>query len=488
MMKMSELLNNIRTVQVTGTLDTEIEDIVIDSREVKDKSLFVAIKGFNADGHKFVNDAILKGATAVVVENPEAIPVGLTSQENVAQIVVENSRRALAEISHVFYNRPSEKLKLIGITGTKGKTTTSYYVKSVLDYLKIKSGLIGTNKYIVDGKEFPSKLTTPEANKINWLMNEMVKTGCEYCVMEVSSHSIALHRVDYLDFDFAVFTNITSDHMDFHGTFEDYLNTKKSFFSYLSSDSIAVVNSDDENWKNIIGDSKAKYFTYGSSNDADFRIKNIEYDLDGTRFNIEYENQTYSVNTRLIGRFNAYNATAAFSVLVLSGLNAENIRDGINLTPQVPGRFEVFGEGDKKVIVDYSHTADSLKEALLAIHHIVKGERKIYTVFGCGGDRDRKKRPVMGKIAEELSDMVIVTSDNPRSENPMDIINEITKGMTGKNYKIIEDREEAIRQAILESPDNAVVLVAGKGHENYQEIKGERKYFSDKDVVLKYLS
>ncbi len=486
-MKMSELLNNIKTIQVTGAVDVEVDDITIDSREVKKNSMFVAVKGFKVDGHKFINDAVAKGASVIVVENPDAVPVGLIDPEKSAEIVVENSRLSLAEISHYFYGRPSEKLKLIGITGTKGKTTTSYFIRSVLDFLNIKSGLIGTNKYLVGEKQFPSKLTTPEANKINWLMKEMVTEGCEYCIMEVSSHSIALHRIDYLDFDFGVFTNITSDHMDFHKTFEDYFQTKKTFFDFLKPDATAIVNADDKNWKNLVNETKAKYFTYGINEPSDFQIKNVEYDLDGTRFEIEYGKRTYSVNTKLIGKFNAYNATAAFSVLSLSGLDAEKIVEGINQTPQVPGRFEVLGEGKKKVIVDYSHTADSLKEALLAIHHIVKGERKIYTVFGCGGDRDKEKRPVMGKIAEELSDMVIVTSDNPRSEDPFDIINEILDGMKGENYKVIEDRETAIKEAILNSPSDAVILVAGKGHEDYQEIKGVRKYFSDKETVLKYL-
>ncbi len=487
-MKLSDLLNNIKVIQVTGMVDTEIKNIVIDSREVNKNSMFVAIKGFKTDGHNFIGDAISKDATAVVVEDKEAIPEGFAEKHNFAQIVVENSRVALAEISHVFYNRPSQKLKLIGITGTKGKTTTSYFIKSVLDKLEIKSGLIGTNKYIVDDKEYSSKLTTPEANKINYLMNEMVQAGCEYCVMEVSSHSIALHRIDYLDFDFGVFTNITSDHMDFHKTFEDYLETKKLFFTYLKPDATALVNVDDKNWKRIIEKTNAAIKTYGTESNADFRMNDIEYDLSGTRLTVSFNQNTFSLETKLIGKFNAYNATAAFATLILAGFDAKEVMEGIKQTPQVPGRFEVIGKGKKKIIIDYSHTADSLKEALLAIHHVVKEERKIYTVFGCGGDRDRQKRPVMGKIAEELSDFVIVTSDNPRSEDPMAIIDEIITGMEKENHKVIEDREEAIRDAIINSPDDAVILIAGKGHENYQEIKGERKYFSDKDTALKYLS
>ncbi len=487
-MKLSDLLNNIKVIQVTGMIDTEIKNIVIDSREANKNSMFVAIKGFKTDGHKFIGNAISNGATAVVIEDKEAIPEGFAERHNFARIIVENSRAALAEISHVFYNRPSEKLKLIGITGTKGKTTTSYFVKSVLDKLEIKSGLIGTNKYIVGDKEYSSKLTTPEANKINYLMNEMVKVGCEYCIMEVSSHSIALHRIDYLDFDFGVFTNITSDHMDFHKTFEDYFETKKSFFTFLKSDATAVVNADDENWKRMIEETNASVKTYGTSNNADFQMKDIEYDLSGTKLTVSFDRKSFSVETKLIGKFNAYNATAALATLILAGFDAGKVIEGINQTPQVPGRFEVIGKGEKKIIIDYSHTADSLKEALLAIRHIVKDERKVYTVFGCGGDRDRQKRPVMGKIAEELSDFVIITSDNPRSEDPMTIIEEIKSGMKKENHKVIEDREQAIRDAVINSPENAVVLVAGKGHENYQEIKGERKYFSDKDTVLKYLS
>ncbi len=487
-MKLSEILNNIKVIQVTGMVETEIKNIVIDSREVRKNSMFVAIKGFKTDGHKFIGDAISKGATAVVFENKNAIPEGFVAKNDFAQIIVENSRKALAEISHVFYNKPSTKLKLIGITGTKGKTTTSYFIKSVLDKLEIKNGLIGTNKYMVGDKEYSSELTTPEANKINYLMNEMVLNGCEYCVMEVSSHSIALNRIDYLDFDFGVFTNITSDHMDFHKTFEDYLETKKIFFTHLKPGAAVIVNSDDPNWQRITDKTSAKVKTYGTKNNPDFRMSEIEYDLSGTKLTVSFNQKTYSLETKLIGKFNAYNATAAFSTLLLAGYDAGEVLEGIKQTPQVPGRFEVIGKGNKKIIIDYSHTADSLKEALLAIHHIVKDNRKIYTVFGCGGDRDRQKRPVMGKIAEDLSDFVIVTSDNPRSEDPSAIIDEIKKGMSKDNHIIIEDREEAIRYAVISSPEDAVVLVAGKGHENYQEIKGERKYFSDKDTALKYLN
>lgn len=487
-MKLSQLLNNVDAIQVTGSPESvSIDDISIDSRKTGAKSLFIAIKGFNTDGHKFIQDAVGIGVKAVVIDDNNFLPDEYYIKSGVVKILVKNTRKALASFANTLYDFPSKHLVLTGITGTKGKTTTSIFIKNIFDGAGYKTGLIGTNKNIVGGKVYKSSLTTPQSNEINYLMREMVNSGCSHCVMEVSSHALELNRVDYLDYDYAVFTNITSDHMDYHKSFENYFSAKKIFFDVLKPGAKVVYNVDDPNSSKIISDSKAEKYSYGTSDNADFKLKNIEFDLTGTRFEIMYKNSSYRLNTHLAGGFNAYNAAAAFSMAVLSGVDYDVAAAAIKNTPQVPGRFEVISKGNKNVIIDYSHTADSLRQALEAIQHIIKKERPVYTVFGCGGNRDKTKRPVMGKIAAELSDKIIITSDNPRFEDPDEIIEQIAAGITDKEYKVIENREEAIRSAIERSEENAVILIAGKGHEDYQEIKGVRKFFSDKETAEKYL-
>ncbi len=487
-MNLVTLLNKINAIEVTGSPEEkEIESIEIDSRKVKPGALFIAIKGFQTDGHYFIPQAISNGAAAVMLQNSEAVPDELFTVNNVVKIVVKDTRKLLPFISDYFYGSPSKKLTLIGITGTKGKTTTTYFLREIFLEAGISSGLIGTNKNIIGKKEIPSHLTTPEANEINELLALMVEQDCKAAVMEASSHSIDLGRVEYLDFDIGIFTNITSDHMDYHKTFENYLEVKSRFFKQLKRDGKIIYNSDDENWEKILKGAKAGAFSYGAGDEAYFRMKDIEFSLHGTSWKLYFENEEIALRTKLIGHFNAYNATAAFAAAYLLGLKAETISRAIAKAPQVPGRFEVVGGGKKKVIVDYSHTADSLKQALLAVRHIVGNNFPVYTVFGCGGDRDKTKRPLMGSIAETFSDRVIITSDNPRSEDPLGIIADIKAGLKKKNHEIIEDRELAIKKAIEESPEDAVILIAGKGHENYQEIKGKRRHFSDKETALKYL-
>ena len=445
------------------------------------------IKGVNTDGHRFILDAINNGAMAVILEDNNSVPDDIFVHEKKAKILVADSRKALAEISCALYKNPSEKIKLIGITGTNGKTTTTYFIKSILETAGEKTGLMGTIANYIGDEEIKSSLTTPESNDLNELLYRMYNEGCGYAVMEVSSHSLVLKRVYGLNFSSAVFTNITSDHLDFHVTFENYLSAKKILFDSLSSSSFAIYNSDDSHSKKLISNSKANLVSYGTSSNSDFVLKNISYDLSGTTFTVEHKGDSFPVSTSLIGKFNAYNACAAFAVGFTSGIKEEKIIEGIKNTKQVPGRFEVISKGNKKVIIDYSHTADSLEKALLAVKDIVKDSAPVYTVFGCGGNRDKTKRPIMGKIATELSNYVFVTSDNPRFENPFDIINDIKAGITKDNYKVIENREEAIFYAIKSSEDNAVILIAGKGHENYQEKKGIRNHFSDREVAEKFL-
>jgi len=488
MMVLDKILNNISAIQVVGnTQAIEINKISIDSRDVDPKSIFIAIKGYKLDGHKFISQAVSNGAAAVILEEDERGINQLLKLNGVVKILVANSRKTLASLSNSFYDFPSRKLNLIGITGTKGKTTTSYYIKNILENSGRPSGVIGTNKNMIGQKIIDTKLTTPEAHVINKLMNDMVKQQCNDCIMEVSSHSLELSRVDELDFNVGVFTNITSDHLDFHSTFNNYLAAKKIFFDNLKSNAQIVYNKDDANYSALLNDTVANKISYSVTSDADLRLKNIEYDLNGTSFLLCHNSQDYEVNTGLIGKFNAYNSTAAIGASISSGISIEKAIEGIYSTPQVPGRFEVLSSGDKKIIIDYSHTVDSLKQALEAVKYIVKDERPIYTVFGCGGDRDKTKRPLMGKVAGELSNYAYVTSDNPRTEDPFEIIKDIESGMGSENYKSIEDRELAIKSAIEDSENNAVILIAGKGHENYQEINGVRNHFSDKEVAQKYM-
>lgn len=488
-MELTQLINSVKTIQVIGEVQRQdVSGIYHDSRKVISNSVFVAIKGFNTDGHNYILDAVNKGAIGVILEDNNVVPDEIFIHSGAAKILVSDSRKALAEISRSFYKEPSLDLKLIGITGTKGKTTTSYFIKSILETAGSKTGLVGTIANYIGDKQLKSMLTTPESDDLNELLFEMNKENCGYAVMEVSSHSLVLKRVYGLKFAAAVFTNITSDHLDFHENFENYLNAKKILFDTLDSDAFGIYNIDDPNSTVFISGSGANLYSYGCSKEADFYLKDIKYDLNGTNFTIEYNGIEYKINTSLIGQFNAYNACAAFAAAVLNGIKPETAVSGIQNTRQVPGRFEVISRGKKKVIIDYSHTADSLEKALTALKEISADSAPVYTVFGCGGNRDKTKRPVMGKIASEMSDKVIVTSDNPRFEDPFEIIEDIKKGINKNNYTVIENREQAIRTAIENSEEDAVILIAGKGHETYQEIKGVRNHFSDKETAEKYLN
>ena len=487
-MELTQLLNSVKAIQVIGEVQRkDVSGLFYDSRRIIKNSVFIAIKGYKTDGHKFILDALNKGAIAVILEENNSVPDEIFTHNNAAKILVKDSRVAMAEISDSFFKHPSSKLKLIGITGTNGKTTTSYFIKSILETSGEKVGLLGTIANYIGDREFKASLTTPESSDLNELLLGMVNEGCSYAVMEVSSHSLVLNRVYGLNFSGGVFTNITSDHLDFHQNFENYFKAKKILFDSLTPSTFAVFNADDTSSLRLMKDSPAKLFSYGTLTNSDFVIKNITFDLHGTSFNLVYNGDEYNLFAKLVGEFNAYNAAAAFAVSVLQGVSEEKAIEGIKTCKQVPGRMEVVGCGHKKAIVDYSHTADSLEKALLSIKKLTKKNQPIYTVFGCGGNRDKTKRPLMGKIASELSNRVIVTSDNPRFETPSQIINEIKNGIQKNNYNVIENREEAIRFAIGNSEDDAVILIAGKGHENYQEINGKRNHFSDKEIAEKYL-
>lgn len=488
-MELTQLLNSVHAIQVTGEVQRkDVSGIYYDSRRVKTNSIFVAIKGFNSDGHKFITEAINNGAIAVVIEDNNSIPEHYFHLKKIARILVSNSRITLAELANAFYKEAASRLYSYAITGTNGKTTTTYLLKNILEIAGKKTGLIGTISNIIGDKVVESSMTTPESSDLHELFFSMLSGQCDSVVMEISSHSLSLERVYGIPFNVTIFSNITSDHLDFHATFENYLDAKKKLFDGLTSTAFAVVNCDDEHYLNLVKDCKAKIITYGKSENADFRILNIAFNLSGTSFLLKNNGKEYLVKTPLIGEFNAYNAASAFVAAFVSGISIEKILEGIETIPLVPGRFEIVSGKTKKAVIDYSHTADSLEKAIINLRKVMSTENKLVTVFGCGGNRDATKRPQMGRIATELSDSVIITNDNPRNENPETIIEDIKKGIIKNNYEIILDREEAIKKAIMERDDSAIVLIAGKGHENYQIIHGVKHHFSDKEVAEKYLA
>ncbi len=487
-MTLEKLIQNIEVISISDFSESrEIVGITNNSKEVKLGFIYVAIVGTTLDGNQFIPDAINSGAAAVVIDKVDSQYDEFLSSNNVVKIVVKDSRKALADLSCEYFEHPSKKLKLVGITGSNGKTTTAFYVKNLFEKAGYKTGLLGTISNIVGDSQEDSQLTTPESHIINKYLHMMVEQGVTHCVMEVSSHSLSLDRVRGLDFDYGLFTNITSDHLDFHNDFDNYFKAKKILFDNLKESGIAIINYDDSSSSNIVSDCKGDVISFGKNDNSNVKVSNVEYDLNGTRFNISTKSSEFNFDTSLIGEFNAYNAASAAIVGISEGYNYEIITEGINTTAQVPGRFEVIGKGSKKVIIDYSHTADSLEKALQAVREIIKDGMQIHTVFGCGGDRDKTKRPIMGKIADELSHEIYVTSDNPRFEEPKKIIDEILVGIKRENPKVIVDRKEAIKDAICSSEENSVILIAGKGHEEYQIIGGVKSHFSDRELAIKYL-
>jgi UDP-N-acetylmuramoyl-L-alanyl-D-glutamate--2,6-diaminopimelate ligase len=483
-MELTKLINSVHAIQVSGEVERkDINGIFYDSRKVKSGSLFVALSGYRTDGHRFVLDAINSGASAVIIDNDSVIPDEIFIHRNVTKILVRNARIALAEVSKAFNKNAVDALTLVGITGTKGKTTTAWLVKHILESAGMKSGLLGTIANYIGQKKLSTSLTTPESCELHELFAEMLKEGCSHAVMEVSSHALALNRVHGLHFAEAIYTNLSLDHLDFHETFENYLDAKKILFTSLSGDATAIVNLDDERSEAILAAANVKKLTYGQNSNADLRISDISLGLDKTTFALHFAGNEYHIESKMFGVFNTYNIAAAFAAAYCNGIAPEEIVKAIATAPQVPGRFEVISAGKKQVIIDYAHTPDSLQKTLENIRLIVKHERTLVTVFGCGGNRDTTKRPIMGTIATEISDSVFVTSDNPRREDANAIIEDIVKGITKNNFVVVADREEAIRKAIQDTPEDAVILVAGKGHEDYQII-GDTKYpFSDAAIA-----
>ncbi len=477
-----DLLRNVNTKHIQGATDRTVSGITYDSREVKPGSMFFAVKGTRVDGHSFINQVIEKGATTIVCENlPESL------SDKVTYIQVENSSYASGSIASNWFGNPSQKLKLVGITGTNGKTTTVTLLFNLFMELGYHTGLLSTILNRIDDEIITSTHTTPDAIQLNFLLNHMVENGCSYCFMEVSSHAIVQNRIAGLTFAGGIFSNITHDHLDFHKTFDEYLKAKKQFFDTLPSTAFALTNIDDRNGLVMLQNTKASKHTYSFQKMADFKGRIIEAPLDGLHLDLD-GNELWC---RLVGRFNGYNLMAVYAASVLLGQDSLEVLTILSNLESVEGRFDYIKSPQGIIgIVDYAHTPDALQNVLETINQLRTGNEMLITVVGCGGDRDKTKRPVMAKIAARLSDRVILTSDNPRSEVPEQIIAEMLTGVEkefARNVQNITDRHDAIRIACAMSRDNDVILVAGKGHEKYQEVKGVKHPFDDKEILKKYL-
>ena len=478
-MILRELLKGIDVLRTEGSLDVDINEIFYDSRQVTPGSLFFCIEGFKADGHEFAPKAVEKGAVAVLLQRDVELPDGVT------KVFVEDTRRSMGYISSAFYGNPTENMILFGVTGTNGKTTTTYMIKSILEQSGRKTGLIGTITNMIGSRKIPAERTTPESPDLQRLFHEMRKENVDAVVMEVSSHSLELSRVAGCVFDVGIFTNLTQDHLDFHGTIENYREAKAKLFKQSR---MAVINVDDEHGRIILDRLDGHSFTYGIYKPADIFARDIEITAEGVSFNLHILGGKIGVNLRIPGIFSVYNALAAASACYAAGISLSDIQAGLEGIRGVPGRFELLDTGtDYSVILDYAHTPDGLENILKTARDLTQG--RIVTLFGCGGDRDSAKRPLMGEVTGKYSDFCIVTSDNPRSEEPMKIIYDILPGLkkTGCPYIVIEDRRQAIEYALKNARKDDVIILAGKGHETYQQIKGKTIHFDEKEIVAEIL-
>lgn len=479
-MKLKDIIKGIE-VTVTGPADVEVNDLQFDSRKVGQGSLFVAQRGTKVDGHSFIPVVIEKGAVAVVCEEmPE------TADSKVTYLKVADSSYALGLMAANFYGHPSKHLKLIGITGTNGKTTTVTLLHRMFRNLGHHVGLISTIVNKIDEEEIPTGHTTPDALELNSLLRRMVDSGCRYAFMEVSSHAVVQHRISGLVFAGGIFSNITHDHLDFHKTMADYIAAKKGFFDALPKEAWALVNIDDKNGRVMVQNTRATVHTYGLQHMADFHCRILENTFNGMLLNLNGQ----ELWCWLVGRFNAYNLTAIYAAAVLSGTSESEALRQLSMLTAAPGRFQYVNGRGITAIVDYAHTPDALQNVIGTIDDIRRPTQHLITVVGCGGDRDRTKRPEMAKIAVEGSDKVVLTSDNPRSENPDAILDEMEAGLTAEQLSHvvrITDRRQAIRTACLIAREDDIVLVAGKGHEKYQEVNGVRSHFDDVEELEKEL-
>lgn len=476
MKKLQDILQHITVKEIKGNQSINFENIVFDSRKASESTIFVAIKGFSNDGHQYIPQVIENGCKIIVSEQP-------IENENITSIIVENSSVALAELANAFYDYPSKKIKLVGITGTNGKTTTATLSHELFTKLGYKTGLLSTVVNKIGQENIPSTHTTPDPINLNALLAKMVEEGCTHCFMEVSSHAIHQNRILGLDFDGAVFTNITHDHLDYHATFKEYIRVKKMFFDGLKKDAFALTNIDDKNGMVMFQNTQATKYSYALKSPADFKVKVLENQFSGLTLNL-CGTEFWS---KLIGEFNAYNLVCVYAIAELLGEDKIEILTALSSLNSVTGRFQyTTSKQGITAIVDYAHTPDALENVLKTITSIRTRNEMVYTVVGCGGDRDKAKRPKMAGIACELSDKVIITSDNPRSENPQTIIDEMMTGVEGQHFKktlSILDREQAIKTAVSMAEKGDIILIAGKGHENYQEINGVKHHFDDMEIV-----
>ena len=477
-MKLKELLKDIPVIAIVGSEDVEITDVNIDSRRIKDGHLFIAMKGTQVDGHKFVPKAIELGAKAVMCEDmPEE------KAEGVTYVQVESTEDVVGKIATTFHGNPSTKLKLVGVTGTNGKTTIATLLYNMFTKMGHKCGLLSTVcNYIID-EAIPADHTTPDPIELNRLLDRMVQAGCEYAFMECSSHAIAQKRIGGLTFAGGIFTNLTRDHLDYHKTFENYRNAKKAFFDSLPKTAFAITNADDKNGMVMVQNTKATVKTYSIRTVADFKARIIECHFEG----MYLEMDGHEVGVQFIGKFNVSNLLAVYAAAVMLGKSPEDVLVVMSTLHSVSGRLEpIHSPEGYTAVVDYAHTPDALENVLNAIHEVLDGKGHVITVCGAGGNRDKGKRPLMAQEAVKQSDKVIITSDNPRFEEPQDIINDMLAGLNAQQMKkviSIVDRREAIRTACMMAQKGDVILIAGKGHENYQEIKGVKHHFDDHEVV-----
>jgi UDP-N-acetylmuramoyl-L-alanyl-D-glutamate--2,6-diaminopimelate ligase len=479
-MQLKQIIQQLTEATVEGPLDREVSGITYDSRRVTPGMLFVAIPGRTTDGHEFISTAIERGASAVICERSRAFPSRAT------RISVPDAREALARAANSYYEHPSKKLKVIGVTGTNGKTTVAFMVKAMLEAAGIKTGLLGTVRYEIGDRVIPAQRTTPESLEVQQMMAQMLKADCEACVMEVSSHALEQKRVLGVEFDVGIFTNLTRDHLDFHGTMENYFAAKRKLFASLAEGgkrSAAIINIDDTFGARLAGGSRVEVeLTYGLQKAARLRATRIELNADGTRFVVEAPERKFALRLPLIGRHNIYNALAAVGAGLALKLDVVKIQAALNALPPVPGRLEAVSAGQSfGVFVDYAHTDDALKNVLTTLREITKG--RVLLAFGCGGNRDAGKRAKMGKVAAELADFTLITSDNPRKEDPAKIVAQIEEGYRSVRthaYVVELDRRRAIQQILSKAEPGDTVLLAGKGHETYQEFEDTVVPFDDR--------
>lgn len=483
-MILKELIKNLKYIKLIGNENIEISNLTIDSRKVKKGSMYGAIKGFNVDGHKFIRNCIENGASLIVCEDLEDFCI----DDNVAILQVENTRKALAIIAKNFYNNPTKNINLIGVTGTNGKTSTTYFLEQILLEYKKTVGIIGTIEIRENGKKMEfdfSTSTTPDTIELNELFSTMVSDNIDNIVMEVSSHALELHKVEGCNFNIGIFTNLTQDHLDMHKSMENYLNAKSKLFSMCK---IGIINIDDKYAQDIIKNASCKVFTYSIEKESDLQAINIQYFMDRVTFDVKINDKIENFILNIPGRFSVYNALSVIGACLMQNIPIDIIKEGIKNIKGVPGRIQTIPNNKGfNVIVDYAHTPDGLDNIIKAVREFTKG--RVITIFGCGGDRDRKKRPIMGEISANLSDYTIITSDNPRSEVPESIIDEIETGIKPitNNYEKITGRKDAIYRGVSIAKANDSIIIAGKGHEDYEIFADKIIHFDDTEVAKEAL-